>query len=263
MTKKGIQQGDIWQLGNHILGCGSSTDAEFVAKVVGEERIKCILTDPPYGVAYVEGKKDFNKLGKDDNKAIANDHLQSEEEYIRFTKGWLDPVKENLEHYNAAYIFNSDMMFRALRTGMERAGFYYSQMIIWVKNTVVIGRKDYLPMHELIAYGWFGRHKMERSKAKSVLFHPKPSSSKLHPTMKPVGLLRKILPNSTQFGDTVYDPFGGSGSTLIACEHLGRRCIMIELDPAYVGTIIERWEKLTGKEAVIHSAARQRVSRGV
>ncbi len=122
-------------------------------------------------------------------------------------------------------------------------------MIIWLKNTVVLGRKDYLPMFELIAYGWFGRHKMERSKAKSVIFHPKPSRSKLHPTQKPIGLLRKLIPNSTKIGEYVYDPFLGSGSTIIACEHLGRRCIGIDLDPAYVSTAIARFEKLTGKKA--------------
>lgn len=140
-------------------------------------------------------------------------------------------------------------MFCSLRAGMQAAGFYYSQMIVWVKNTVVIGRKDYLPQHELIAYGWYGRHKMERTKAKSIIAHPKPSSSRLHPTMKPIGLLRKLLPNSTKAGEWVLDPFGGSGSTLIASDQLGRKCVMIELDTNYVATIIARWEKLTGKQA--------------
>ena len=252
-TKKEVLPGDVWKLGNHILGCGSSTDPDFVKKVVGERKIKCVLTDPPYGVAYVEGKRDFSKLGADSNEGgvrqILNDHTQTEEQYTTFTAEWLNAVKPHLESYNACYIFNSDMMFRALRTGMEKAGWYYSQMIIWVKNSVVIGRKDYLPMHEICAYGWCGRHKMERSKAKSVLFHPKPNRSKLHPTMKPIGLLRKMIPNSAKQGETVYDPFGGSGSTLIACEHIGRKCIMIEMDPLYVQTIIARWEILTKSEA--------------
>jgi site-specific DNA-methyltransferase (adenine-specific) len=140
-------------------------------------------------------------------------------------------------------------MFPALRSGMKESGFYYSQMIVWLKNNVVMGRKDYLPMFELIAYGWFGRHKMERSKAKNVLFHPKPAKSKLHPTQKPVGLLRKLIPNSTKIGDCVYDPFLGSGSTAIACEHLGRRCIGIDIDPEYVATSIARLEKLIGEKA--------------
>lgn len=251
MSKHKIQFGDIYKLGDHTLGCGSSTDAKFVDQVMDmhKEKVKVILTDPPYGVAYVEGKADFAKLGKDNVKKIMNDHLQTEMEYKDFTREWMEPIVKHLASYNACYIFNSDLMFGALRTGMEDAGFYYSQMLVWVKNSVVVGRKDYLPMHEIIAYGWHGRHKMERSKAKSVLFHPKPSRSKLHPTMKPVGLLRKILPNSAKTNETVYDPFGGSGSTLIACEHMKRKCVMIEMDPEYIATIIARWEKLTGKEA--------------
>ncbi len=243
-----ITQGDIWQLGEHVIGCGSSLDAAFVSKVVGDRKIRTIVTDPPYGVAYVEGKRDFNKLGATD-KVIIGDQLQTDTEYSAFTKQWLGAVAPHLESYNAAYIFNSDLMYPALRSGMKAAGFYYSQGLIWVKNTSILGRKDYLPMHELIAYGWHGRHKMERSKAKSVLFHPKPARSKLHPTQKPVGLLRKLIPNSTRLNEYVYDAFLGGGSTLIACEHLGRRCIGIDLEEGYIETVIARWEKLTGKKA--------------
>lgn len=248
--KKTIKPGEIWTLGTHVLGCGSSTDEKFVGELMKHAgKVRMILTDPPYGVAYVEGKKDFAKLGKENVKVIMNDHLQTEEEYALFTAGWMDAIKGYLDSYNACYIFNSDVMFRALRNGIDKAGFYYSQMLIWVKNSVVVGRKDYLPMHEVAAYCWHGRHKMNRPKSKSVIFHPKPSASKLHPTMKPVGLLRKIIPNNTKAGEWVYDPFGGSGSTLIACEHMGRRCAMVELDPGYCSTIIERWEITSGKEA--------------
>jgi len=244
-----IQQGDIWKLGEHIIGCGDALDVAFVSKVIGDKKVRAILCDPPYAVAYVEGKRDFNKLGVETDKVIIGDQLQSDEQYALFTKTWLEAAKPHLDSYNACYIFNSDLMYPALRQGMKAAGFYYSQGLIWVKNTSVLGRKDYLLMHELIAYGWFGRHKMERSKAKSVLIHPKPAASKLHPTQKPVGLLRKLIPNSTKIREYIYDPFLGSGSTTIACEHLGRRCIGIDLDPAYVSTAITRWEKLTGKKA--------------
>ncbi len=244
-----IQQGDIYKLGEHIIGCGDSLDAGFVSKVTGDKKIRAIISDPPYGVAYVEGKRDFNKLGVDTNKVIIGDQLQTDEAYSLFNRTWLEAVKPHLESYNACYIFNGDMMFPALRVGMKEAGFYYSQMIIWIKNHSVLGRKDYLPMFELIAYGWYGRHKMERSKAKSVIFHPKPNKSKLHPTQKPVGLLRKLIPNSTKINEYIYDPFLGSGSTTIACEHLGRRCIGIDIDGEYVATAITRWEKLTGKKA--------------
>ena len=108
---------------------------------------------------------------------------------------------------------------------------------------------DYLPQHELILYGWKGTHDFKRGKDKSVVFEPKPSRSTLHPTMKPVGLLRRLILNSTAVGDTVYDPFGGSGSTLIACEQVKRRCRMIELDQKYVDVIIKRWQNLTNKKA--------------
>ena len=244
-----IQQGDIYKLGEHVIACGSSLDSEFIGKIIGDKKIRAIISDPPYGVAYVEGKKDFNKLRVDTNKVIIGDQLQTDIEYALFTKTWLEVAKSHLESYNACYIFNGDMMYPALRQGMKDAGYYYSQMIIWLKNHVVLGRKDYLPMFELIAYGWSGRHKMERSKAKSVIYHAKPAKSKLHPTQKPVGLLRKLIPNSTKIGEYIYDPFLGSGSTIIACHHLGRRCIGIDLEPSYISTSIDRWEKLTGEKA--------------
>jgi len=244
-----IQQGDIYKIGEHTIGCGDSIDAAFVAKVVGEKKVRCIVTDPPYGVAYVEGKKNLSVLGVDSGKVIQGDHIQSDNEYAHFNQTWLEAVRPHLDAYNACYIFNADQMYPALRSGMKDAGFYYSQMIIWLKNNVVVGRKDYLYMFELIAYGWYGKHKMERSKGKSVLFYPRPPKSKLHPTQKPVGLLRKLIPNSTKIHEYVYDPFLGSGSTMIACEHLSRRCIGIEIDPEYVATAIARIEKLTGKKA--------------
>ncbi|MGH7141802.1 MAG: DNA-methyltransferase [Minisyncoccia bacterium] len=244
-----LKQGDVWRIGEHIIGCGDSLDAAFVSKVVGDRKIRAIVCDPPYAVAYVEGKRDFNKLGTNSGKDIIGDELQSDEQYARFTRDWLEAAKPHLDSYNACYIFNSDSMYPALRRGMTEAGFYYSQGLIWVKNTSVLGRKDYLLMHELIAYGWYGRHKMERTKAKSVIVHPKPARSKLHPTQKPVGLLRKLIPNSAKVGEWVYDPFLGSGSTAVACEHLGRRCIGIDIDPAHAATAIARMEKLTGKKA--------------
>ncbi len=247
--KYSIQQGDIWSVGGHVIGCGSSLDSAFVNRVIGERKIRAIVTDPPYGVAYVEGKKDISTLGVDNEKAIIGDQLQTEEEYADFTKSWLGPAIPHLDDYNACYIFNSDLMYFALRQGMKDAGFHYSQMLVWIKNQIVMGRKDYLPMFELVAYGWFGKHKMERSKAKNVIFHPKPQKSKLHPTQKPVGLLRKLIPNSTKVDEHVYDPFLGSGSTAVACEHLGRKCVGIEIDPGHAATAIVRMEKVTGKKA--------------
>jgi DNA modification methylase len=245
-----VNKGNIFQVGNHVIGCGDSTDREFVKKVIGKNKIRAIVCDPPYGVAYVENKKGFAKLGVKDEKIIAGDHLQSDDEYEDFTRKYLGAVIPYLEEYNAVYIFNADPMFPSLRSGMKLAGFYYSQMIIWLKNQPVMSRKDYLSQYELIAYGWFGKHKTERSKSKNVIYYPRPSKSKLHPTQKPIGLLRRIIPDSTKIDDIVYDPFLGSGSTAVACEHLGRKCIGIELDEAYVQTTLTRLEKLTGKKVV-------------
>jgi site-specific DNA-methyltransferase (adenine-specific) len=246
----------IYQLGDHILAQGDATDPEFVSRVIKGVTVRAVVCDPPYGVAYVENKDWMGMRGQESDhfkahQKIKGDQLQSEDEYADFTKKWIEAVKPNLAPKNAFYIFNSDWMICALRAGMKAAGLYYSQLIIWVKNSIVLGRKDYNPQHELIAYGWFGTHKFERGKAKSVLFCPKPTKAKLHPTMKPVELLRKLIANSTKTGEWVYDPFLGSGSTLIACEHLGRRCLGIELDEGYVRTAVARWEKLTGFKAVL------------
>lgn len=243
-----IKLGDIFELGNHRLMCGDARDADSVVKFLGKERISAIITDPPYGVAYVESKAGFKqKIGKE--KIIANDHEQSEDEYRLFTKDWMLAVRPLLARRNSFYTFNADKMIFALRDGMRDAGYVFTQLLIWAKTQAVIGRMDYLPQHELIAYGWYGRHEFQKAKDKSILIYSKPSSSKLHPTMKPVGLLRRLILNSTKTKEIVYDPFGGSGSLLIACEDTGRRCYTVELDSEYCQTIIDRFEKHTGIKA--------------
>jgi len=244
-----MKHGETYKLGNHILVCGDSTDPQTIAAAVGDRKIRMILTDPPYGVSYATKDNQAFKKITSDWEEIKSDHTQSEEEYALFTEAWIKAVTPFLDKYNTVYVFNSDSMICALRDGFKRAGIYYSQMIIWLKNSVIVGRKDYRPQHEIIAYGWFGKHKMERSKAKSVLFYPKPHRSTIHPTQKPVGLIRKIIPNGAKIGEWIYDPFGGSGSTLIAAEHLGRKCVMIETEPSYCERIVERWEKLSCKKA--------------
>jgi len=248
MEKDSITSGDIFELGNHFLACGDSRDSELVKKLIGEDKITAVVTDPPYGVAYIEGKKGFFEEKKE-RKIIQNDHTQSEEEYQKFTASWIEAIKPYLTNSNTFYIFNSDKMLFALWEGMKEAGCKFAQLLIWVKTHAVIGRMDYLPQHELIAYGWVGKHKFRKSKDKSVLVCPKPNKSKEHPTMKPVGLLRRLILNSTQVGDAVYDGFGGSGQTLLACEQTKRKCFMVEIDPEYCQVIIRRFEKLTGGKA--------------
>lgn len=241
-----ITRGTIFQLGEHTLGCGSSTDNDFVKKVIGKSIISSINSDPPYGVAIAN-----SSLNPTKHKPLANDHLQSDEEYAKFTYDWLEAVKPFLAKKNSAYLFNSDKMLFALRDGMLRSGFKFAQLLIWVKSQPVIGRLDYLPMHEVIAYGWFGTHKFHKAKDKSVLFCPKPQKSKYHATMKPVSLIRRLILNSTEVEDVVYDPFLGSGTTLLACQQTLRKCIGIELEPEYCQVIVDRWEKLTGLKAVV------------
>lgn len=238
-----IKTGDIFQLGDHRLLCGDAKDPIIVKRLIADNRISLIMTDPPYGVSYVEGKADLVKVKK--NKKIANDHDQSHDEYRKFTSEWLNIVKPYLSKKNSFYIFNSDKMVFSLRDGVIDAGFRLTQLLIWIKNNVVVGRLNYLPQHELIAYGWFGGHEFYKAKDKSILLYPKPNKSPLHPTMKPVGLLRNLILNSSKINDYVYDPFGGSGSTLIACEQTKRKCLMVELDQEYCQVIIDRYEKVS------------------
>jgi len=236
--------GDIIRLGDHILICGDAGNADLTMLDTG---IALILTDPPYGIDYVESKRGIQEVSKD--KDIANDGFMTDAEYVTFTKAWLAPALPHLTKKNSIYIFNSDKMVFALRQALVELKVKVAQLIIWVKDRAIIGRMDYLPQHELILYGWSGTHDFKRCKDKSVMFAAKPSKSVLHPTMKPISLLRKLILNSTNIGDLVYDPFGGSGSTLIACEHTKRICVMVEMDPEYCATITARWEKLTGKQA--------------
>lgn len=244
-----VKPGDVFALGDHRLICADARDADRVLKFIGNNRVSAIVTDPPYGVSYVESKLGFKqKLGKE--KIIMNDHEQSEEEYQAFTKDWLLAVRPCLTKHNAVYTFNADKMVFALRSGLQEAGYTFTQLLIWAKTHAVVGRMDYLPQHELIVYGWYGRHIFHKAKDKSVLVYPKPSESKLHPTMKPVGLLRRLILNSTHVKDVVYEPFAGSGSTLIACEDTKRRCFAVELDPDYCQTIIKRFEDHTGVQAI-------------
>ena len=237
---RSVKLGDVITLGEHTLICEDSSKVNL--KEYGD--IHLLLTDPPYGIDYVASKRGLNAVSKD--KDIANDGFVSDEAYVTFTKGWLIPALAQLTKKNSVYIFNSDKMIFALREACRQAGMKVAQLIIWVKDKAIIGRLDYMPQHELILYGWKGTHDFKRGKDKSVIFHPKPQRSKLHPTMKPIGLLRRLILNSTKVGDTVYDPFGGSGSTLIACEHTKRKCLMVEMDPEYCETIIRRWLTLTG-----------------
>lgn len=242
-----VQKNDVILLGDHILGCGDARDQEIVSKVVSGRSVSLILSDMPYGIEAVEGKTNFRQSVK--RKAIINDHFQSDDEYKKFTSDWLNLIKPYLAKKNAYYLFNADKMLFSMRDGLLDAGFKFSQLLIWIKNHSVIGRMDYLLQHEFIAYGWYGAHAFQKSQDKSVIAYPKPNKSPLHPTMKPVGLLRRLILNSSKISDFIYDPFAGSGSIALACEQTKRKALMIEIDQEYCQTIIDRFERATGIRA--------------
>jgi DNA modification methylase len=246
-SKNSTKPGTIWQLGEHRLAFGDCRDKELVARLIGSRKINAIIVDPPYAVDAAASKRGFQALLKD--KDIANDHLQSDAEYRAFTKAWIETIATHLAKKNTFYIFNADKMIFALRDGMLDAGLKFCQLLIWVKTHAVIGRMDYAPQHELIAYGWLGTHEFLKTKDKSVLVFPKPNKSPFHPTTKPLGLIRRLVLNSTRIGDVVYDGFLGSGTTLLACEQTKRVCFGIELDEEYCRTIITRFEKISGLTA--------------
>lgn len=252
MTKSpnSIKPGTIWRLGEHLLALGDCRDSKLIARLLGTRKIKAVIVDPPYAINLSASKRGFQALSKD--KDIANDHLQSDAEYRAFTRAWIEAVTPHLAKKNSFYIFNADKMIFALREGMLEAGLKFCQLLIWVKTHAVVGRLDYAPQHELIAYGWFGTHEFLKAKDKSVLVFPKPNKSPYHPSTKPLGLIRRLVLNSSVIGDIVCDGFIGSGTTLLACEQTKRVCIGIELDEEYCLTSVRRWERMTGLTAEIY-----------
>ena len=245
--KRSIKGGDLFELGNHRLLCGSAMNPDHVKKLIGNAKISLVEIDPPYAVCLSESKKAFKQFK--DRKPIENDDITSEEDYRNFTVSYLKPIIPYLEKKNTLYMFNADRMIIPTVEGIREAGFKFSQLLIWIKSQAVLGRLDYQPQHELVFYGWHGRHEFKKSKDKSVLFCPKVQKSPLHPTMKPVSLVSRLILNSTDINDIVYDCFCGSGTSIIASEQTCRKCLAIEVDPEYCETIINRWEKYTGKTA--------------
>jgi len=242
--------GEIYSLGRHRLLCGDSTDADAVTRLIDGSKVDLLFTDPPYCVNYADKNKFLNKAGKGNRiqDEIANDHLSQEDT----AKLWLGAFKAFVPHFtdHASYYvctasFNGllPLMFDT----MEKAGMPYRHQLIWVKNNHVLGRCDYNYKHEPILYGWSDRHHFYGSGEQkfSVWEYPKPTSSKLHPTMKPVPLIENAILNSTEKGMLVVDPFLGSGSTLIAAERTGRTCYGVELEPKYCDVIRKRWAEFT------------------
>ena len=237
------KKGDIWILGEHRLLCGDARIFNDYEKVLREEKIDMVITDPPYNVDYVGKTKDALK--------IENDKM-SQEEFYAFLSDFYVNLFTFMNDGSSLYVFHADSEGHNFRRAMKEAGFKLSQCLIWEKNSMVMGRQDYHWKHEPILYGWKEgeAHKWYSDrKQTTILLFDRPTKSGEHPTMKPVEILTYLLSNSSKKGDLVWDSFLGSGSTLIACEKMKRRCYGLELDPKYCDVIIKRWEEYTDKKA--------------
>jgi len=244
--------GDVWVLGEHRLLCGDSTQMEAVEKVLAGGLADMVFTDPPYNVNYGATMKDKLRGKK---RKIANDNLGAGfDQFLRDACVNMLAVTKG-----AIYICMSSSELHTLHRVFTEAGGHWSTFVIWAKNTFTMGRSDYQRQYEPVLYGWKDGTDHFWCGARDqgdVWFIKKPVANDLHPTMKPVELVDRALRNSSKSRDTVLDPFGGSGSTLIACERAGRQARLIEMEPKYCDVIIRRWQEYSGKQALLESDGR-------
>jgi len=236
-----IVRGDLFALGQHRLLCGDSTNAEDVAHVMGGEKAALIWTDPPYGVSYRGGAKERDAITNDETTEAAV-------AAIRLGAAVVQPGASIYVAVAARPRLNAECV-----SGFIAAGYHVAMTLAWVKDSFAGGWGDYRGQWEPILYGWRddAAHRWFGGRDASTVFSVgRPTRSESHPTMKPVELVRPCLANSSLTGETVYEPFSGSGTTLIACEQLNRRCFAIEIEPSYVQVAIDRWEAFTGQKAV-------------
>lgn len=241
------KRGEIWILGTHRLMCGDSTSVEDVQEVMGGVLADLWLTDPPYNVAYQGKTKDA--------LTIQNDEMD-DESFRCFLVSAYSAADSVLKEGAAFYIWHADSEGFNFRGACRDVGWKVRECLIWSKNAFVLGRQDYQWQHEPCLYGWKdgAAHNWYSDRSQTtILEFDRPNRNVEHPTMKPVGLFQYLIGNSTKPGDIVLDSFGGSGTTLIACEQTGRSARIIELDPCYCDVIIERWQNLTGQRAVRES----------
>ena len=237
-----VNQDDVWILGKHRLLCGDATNPEDVKALMDGKKANLILTDPPYNV-------DFESAN---GLKIKNDK-QDSEKFYNFLLSSFKNMASSLADGGSAYIFHADTEGLNFRKAFIDAGFHLSGVCIWEKNSFVIGRSPYQWGHEPILYGWLktGKHKWYAGRAESTIWrYDKPKKNADHPTMKPIPLLCYPIKNSSAVNSIVLDTFGGSGSTLIACQQMDRICFALELDPKYASVIIRRYIELCGSEDV-------------
>ena len=243
--------GDIWQLGRHRLMCGDSTDTSQVAKLLGGTNIQLYLTDPPYNVAYGYNGAPTEKHRKD-GLVVLNDKMENDK-FEEFLTNAFNAANANMEKGASFYIFHSDGYSYWFRKALlNTVDLELRENLIWVKNSMTLGRQDYQWRHEPCLYGWkkgASHNWFSDRKQTTVMEFDRPTKSVEHPTMKPIPLFAYLIQNSSQEGWNVYDSFGGSGTTIMACEQLDRNGFSMELDPHYCDVIINRWETYTGKKA--------------
>lgn len=228
-----VKKGDLWVVGRHRLLCGDATNAEDVDKLCEGKRVNLILTDPPYGVSF----KSASGL------TIRNDSMKNEEFYSFLLAAFKNMVS-HLEPGGSVYVFHADTEGLNFRRAFIDAGLHLAGCCIWVKNSLVLGRSDYQWQHEPVLYGFLknGRHQWYSDRKQTTIWNfDKPKRNENHPTSKPLDLLGYPLKNSTQENAIVLDTFGGSGSTLMACELSNRICYTMELDEKYASVILRRY----------------------
>lgn len=236
------REGDLWLLGEHRLVCGDSTLPETYDLLMAGRKANLVVTDPPYNVNY-EGS-----AGK-----IKNDKM-AEEQFEKFLFAAYVNMEQNMMDDASIYVFHSDSHGLAFRRAFEEAGFYLSGCCIWKKNSLVLGRSPYQWLHEPVLFGWKkgGRHQWYADRKQTTVWeYDKPKKNDLHPTMKPVNLIAYPIKNSSMSNCIVLDPFGGSGSTLIAADQLKRICYTVELDPKYADVIVNRYLAQVGSDEQI------------
>ena len=228
-----VEPGDLWTVGKHRLLCGDATKAEDVQRLMDGKRANLIVTDPPYGVSF----KSSSGL------AIQNDSMKGDEFY-QFLLAAFQAMADVLEKGGAAYVFHADTEGLNFRKAFIDAGFHLAGVCIWVKNSLVLGRSDYQWQHEPVLYGFLqnGKHPWYADRKQTTIWnYDKPKRNENHPTSKPLDLLAYPITNSSQVNSVVIDTFGGSGSTMMACEQTSRICYMMELDPNYASVILRRY----------------------
>lgn len=243
------QTGDVFQLGRHILMCGDSCVQDDVDKLIGDHKIACVFTDPPWNVDY--GGTTHPSWRK---RTILNDNMSEEDFNIFLTKAFVT-MKKHLIPGAMTYVVMSAQEWGNIMDVMSTYNYHWSSTIIWNKDSLVLSRKDYHTRYEPIWYGWYeGEERtpaprlcpLEDRTQCDVWDIDRPKVSELHPTTKPVPLVARAVINSSKKGDYVLDSFGGSGTTLIACEETGRSCCMMEKDPKYCDVIVKRFIKYNG-----------------